>query len=188
MNKSTPWRISCNEGCATKQHLAGGAVLYKKKYGKITVSAWLNTEMERSNPFVMLTVGALLTAAGILVRILVGSPYRTILMMSVRDMMPPVWLMTVAWSLAFFTVGCAAGFVFAYRIKGSKEEKYRGSLFFVLLAVSELCWYPTVFGAHLLLIGLLECILILILSLAVTFSFYRISKFAGMLLFLHDII
>ncbi len=161
--------------------------MYKKKYGKMTVSAWLNTEMEHSNPFIMLTVGALLTVAGILVRMFVGSPYRTILMMGVKDMVPPVWLMTLAWTFAFFTVGCAAGFIFAYRIKGSREEKYRGSLFFVLLAVVELCWYPTVFGAQMVFIGLLESILILVLSLAVTFSFYRISKFAGMLLFLHDI-
>ena len=32
----------------------GGAVLYKKKYGKVTVNAWLNMEMEQSRPAVMI--------------------------------------------------------------------------------------------------------------------------------------
>ena len=160
--------------------------MYKKQYGKMTVNAWLTSEMERSSPLLMLTVGVLLTVAGILVRVMVGSPYRTILELGIGELVPPVWLMTVLWTLCFFIIGCAAGFALGYR-GGCKEEKYKGFMFFVLLAVLELCWYPALFGADLVFISVLLSILILCLSLAVTFSFYRVTKFAGMIFFLHDI-
>ena len=161
--------------------------MYRKKYGRLTVNAWLNAEMERSNPFVMLTVGVLLTVAGILVRAWVGSPYRTILHLGIGDLIPPAWLMAFLWSVAFLIIGCAAGFVLAYRTGGCDGEKYKGCMYFVLLAVLELCWYPTLFGANLVFLSVLESILILCLSLAVTFSFYRVTKFAGMLFLLHDV-
>lgn len=160
--------------------------MYKKQYGKMTVNAWLTAEMERSSPFIMLTVGVLLTVAGILVRMTVGSPYRTILELGIGELVPPVWLMTVLWTLCFFIIGCAAGFALGYR-NGCNEEKYKGCMFFVLLAVAELGWYPVLFGANLVFISVLLSILILCLSLAVTFSFYRLTKFAGMLFLLHDI-
>lgn len=165
----------------------GVLFLHKKKYGKMTVNAWLNCEMERSNPYVMLAIGVLLVALGILVRAFTGSPYQAILAMNIREMIPPVWLMTLLWSVALFTVGSAAGFVLAYRAGGCEVEKYKGCMFFVLLAVLELLWYPTFFGAHLVFVSVLEAILILCLSIAVTASFYRVTKFAGMLLFLHDV-
>lgn len=161
--------------------------MHKKQYGKMTVGAWLNTEIERSNPIVMLTVGILLTLVGIPIRIGVGSPYRTIRILGIEDLLPPVWLLTMLWMLAAFTVGCAAGFVIAYRVGGRREEKYRGCLYFVLLAIVELCWYPTLFGGQLVFLSVLESILALCLSLAVTFSFYRVTKFAGMIFLLHDI-
>ena len=161
--------------------------MHKRKYGKLTVNAWLNSEMEHSNPFVMVAVGVLLTVAGILVRAWVGSPYRTILVLGIDELTPPVWIMTLLWSLAFLTIGCAAGFVLGYRAGGCEAEKYKGCMFFVLLAVLELCWYPTLFGANLVFLSVLESILILCLSVAVTFSFYRVTKFAGMIFFLHDI-
>ena len=161
--------------------------MHKKQYGKMTVSAWLASEMERSNPFVMLTVGVLPVLAGIPVRIWVGSPYRTILLLGIDDRVPPVWLMMLCWTVALFTVGCAAGFVFAYRACGRREEKYKGCMFFILLAVLEFCWYPAFFGAQMIFLSALLAIACLCVSLAATFSFYRVTKFAGMIFLLHDI-
>lgn len=161
--------------------------MYKKKYGKVTVNAWLNMEMEQSRPSVMVLFGILMMAAGIIVRIAVGSPYMTILALDIADLLPPVWLMSLLWTFAFLTIGCAAGFVLGYRAGGCEVDKYKGSMLFVVLAVLELCWYPTLFGAGFLFLSVLECILILCFSVGVTLCYYRVSKFAGVLFLLHDI-
>jgi tryptophan-rich sensory protein len=68
-------------------------------------------------------------------------------------------------------------------------KKY--SLFFFIggvgYAVLELLWYPTLFGSSLVFLSVLESILILCLAICVTLCFYRVTKFAGMILLLHDI-
>jgi len=77
--------------------------------------------------------------------------------------------------------------VMSYRLGGCEAEKYKGCLYFVLLTGVELLWYPTLFGAQLVFLSVLEAILILCLSIVVTLYFYRVTKLAGMLFFLHDI-
>ncbi len=161
--------------------------MHKKRYGKMTVNAWLNSEMEQSRPIVMAIGGVLLLVAGIMVRAFVGSPYPTMLLLEISDLVPPVWIMTLLWSLSFFSIGAAAGFVLGYRVGGNEGEKYKGCMFFVLLAVLELCWYPVLFGANLVFLSILVSIVILCLAVAVTVCFYRVSKLAGMILFFHDI-
>ena len=161
--------------------------MHNKKYGRMTVSAWLNAEMENSNPIIMLLSGFLITVFGIVVRVTVGSPYRVMLELGINDLVPPAWVMTALWSLSFFTVGCAAGFVLVYRTVGREAEKYKGCLLFFVLAVLELLWYPTLFGAGLVFLSVLESILILCLSVCVTVIFYRVTRFSGMLLLLHDV-
>lgn len=161
--------------------------MYKKKYGKMTVNAWLNSELDRSSPVLMIVIGALLVIGAILVRAFVGSPYRTMMELGIADLVPPVWLMTFLWSVSFFVIGCAAGFVLGYRIGGCEGEKYKGCMLFVLLAVLELSWYPALFGANLVFLSVLLSIAILCLAVAVTGCFYRVSKLAGMLLLFHDV-
>ena len=153
----------------------------------MTVNAWLNSEMEQTRPVCMIFMGAIMVLCGILVRASTGSPYRTMMELGIGDLVPPVWLMTMLWTATFFLIGCAAGFVLGYRYGGRDCEKYKGGMYFILLAVLELCWYPTLFGANLVFLSVLESVLILCVSLGVTFCFYRVSKFAGMLLLLHDI-
>ena len=83
-----------------------GAVLYKKRYGRMTVSAWLNSELEQTKPILMVIVGTLLLLIGGLVRLGVGSPYRMMLELGIGDLVPPVWLFTLLQLLGFLTVGC----------------------------------------------------------------------------------
>ena len=161
--------------------------MHKKKYGKMTVNAWLTMEMERSNPFVMIALGVLLTVTALLVRGWTGSPYGVLLALDIRDLIPSVWIMTLLWSISFLTIGSAGGFVIAYRACGREIEKYKGCMFFILLVVMELLWYPAFFGAQVIFLSVLLAILCLCLAIAVTFFFYRVTKFAGMLLFLHDV-
>ncbi len=161
--------------------------MYKKGYGRMTVRAWLNVELERSSPVLMLVFGFLLLIAALTVRFCVGAPYRMILETGIADMIPPVWLLALLWSLSFFLIGCAAGFVLGYRMDGCESEKYKGCMLFILLALLELCWYPTFFGVGLIFVSVLEALLILCLSIWIMGCFYRVSKFAGMLFLFHNI-
>lgn len=161
--------------------------MFKKKYGKMTVGAWLNMEMEQTRPAIMLLGGGVMLLSGIFVRFFSGSPHMTLLALGMVDRIPPVWLLALLWSCSFFTVGCAAGFVLGYRNRGCDVDKYKGSMLFILAAVLELCWYPTFFCARLVFLSVLESILILCLCVGATLCFYRVSKFAGVLLLFHDV-
>ncbi|MBR5119383.1 MAG: hypothetical protein IKV02_00160, partial [Clostridia bacterium] len=99
--------------------------MYKKKYGRMTVGAWLNMEMEHTNPLWMILMGGGLMVGGMLVRFFVGSPYKTLMTMGVSDIVPPSWLMALLWTVSFLVVGCAAGFAFGYRSRGCEVDKYK---------------------------------------------------------------
>ena len=174
-------------GASKTASLLGGAVLFKKKYGKITVGAWLNIEMKQSSLGLSIFVGALLMGGGFVVRFLTGSPHMTLLALHVGNIVPPVWLMGLLWSITFFTIGCAAGFILGYRDRGCEVEKYKGGMLFVLLAVLELCWYPTLFVKGLVLLATIEAMAMVFFSILTAVSFLRVSKFSGIILVFHTI-
>ena len=161
--------------------------MYKKKYGKMTVSAWLSSEMEQSSVAWMLIVGVACMLGGWGVRFSVGSPYAFLHALAVPEHLPPVWIMALMWSIALFTVGCAGGYVLGFRERGRGAEKYRGCLLFLFLVVCEMLWYAIFFGAHLVFISTLLTVLILCTAVAVTVAFCRVSKFASSILLLHDL-
>lgn len=153
----------------------------------MTVRAWLNAEMDCANPILTVAIGILTLFGGIFVRLKVGNPYRVMLETGIADIVPPVWLMTLLWSVTLFVIGCAAGFALGYRKSGCAIEKYKGFLLFSILALTELAWYYVFFGKALLFLSVLTAIAVCVLSVWVTSLFYRVTKFAGMLFLLHDI-
>lgn len=153
----------------------------------MTVRAWLNSETDCANAPLTVGAGLLLLIAAIIVRVKVGSPYRVMMEMGIGDIVPPVWLMGLLWSLSLFLIGCAAGFVLGYRRGGCGIEKYKGCMIFVLLSALELVWYYIFFGKSLLFISVLLSIAILCLSIWITALFYRVTKLAGMIFLLHDV-
>ena len=161
--------------------------MYKKKYGRMTVSAWLASEMEQSSIVWMLVIGFVCLLGGWGVRISVGSPYTFLHTLNVLQNLPPVWLMTFLWSVALFTVGCAGGYVLGFHERGRGTEKYRGCLLFFFLMLCELLWYAVFFGAELVFISSLLSVCILCTAVAVTAAFCRVSKFASTILLLHDL-
>lgn len=161
--------------------------MYKKKYGRMTSAAWINDELDQSSLVCTLFCGIVLTVAYFVIRSITGSPYRMMLELGISDIMPPVWLFSLLQMLGFLVIGCAAGLVLGWKDSSCAVEKYRGALFFVLMAVIELCWYPTLFGGGLVFLCVLEAVLMTCLSLMVAYSFFRISGLSGILLSLHSI-
>jgi tryptophan-rich sensory protein len=153
----------------------------------MTVKAWFRLEMENSWPIGMMISGILSMLAAIIVRFSVGAPYTALLELNACDILSPVWLFMTFWCLSFFVTGAAAGFILGYRICLYDAEKYKGCLLFIVLLLLELCWYPVLFGARLVLISALLSVLILALSIWVTGYFHRVSKLGGILCLLHDV-
>lgn len=161
--------------------------MYRRKYGRMTASAWLNAELEQSSCFLTVFCGALMTVAYFVIRWLTGSPYRKMLELGISDIMLPVWLFSLLQLFGFLTIGCAAGLVLGWRDGSCTVEKYKGCLFFVLFAALELCWYPTLFGGGLMFLCVLEVLLMMLLVMFTMLCFFRVSRFSGTLLLLHSV-
>lgn len=161
--------------------------MYKRKYGRMTAAAWFNSELEQTSLFFVLFCGIVLTVAYFVIRSITGNPYRVMLELGIADIMPPVWLFSLLQLLGFLTIGCAAGVVLGWKDTSCAVDKYKGALFFVLMAVIELCWYPTLFGGGLVFLSVLEALLMTCLSLIVTLYFFRISGLSGILQSLHSV-
>lgn len=156
-------------------------------YRRMTLRAWIGRETEQTGTGWMILSGGMTLLAFIAVRTFCGNPYRAILELGISDLIPPVWLFTLLQALAFFTAGCAAGFVLGYRTPGCAAEKYRGCMLFVLAAAVELAWYPVFFSSMMVLAAVLVALLAFLLAILTTVSFFRVSRFSGILFVLHDI-
>lgn len=154
---------------------------------RLSLGARLNLEISQSVPALAIASGIVLAVAWIATRIASGSPYRVILALGISDLLPPVWLMDLLSVFAFFTVGAAAGLVLGFRSPVKDGEKYKSSMLFVLLAVLELCRYPTLFVREWVFLSVLESVLILCLSVCVTVGFFRVAKLSGVVFLLHDV-
>lgn len=148
--------------------------MYRRKYGRMTALGWMSAEMRQTSPALSVIVGCLCAILYVAVRSASGTPYAVMLALGIGDLVPPVWLMTALRFLSFLTLGCAA-------------EKYRGGMFFLLLLALELCWYPTLFRSAQVFLAVLESLAVLVLSLLVTVSFFRVSRIAGTILVLHSV-
>ena len=161
--------------------------MFGKRYGRMTARAWLSREAEQTSIITTLAVAILATLCYLTVRILCESPYRVMLELGISDLIPPVWLFTLLQTLAFFTAGCAAGFVLGYCSFGCAAEKYKGCMLYVLVTVLELCWYPSLFVGGLVFLTLVESLLAMALAILTTIVFFRVSCFSGFIFVLHDI-
>lgn len=161
--------------------------MFGKRPLKITARAWLSQQTAQTSLILTLIVGGVTLLCYLFVRFLCGAPYRMMLELAISDIVPPVWLFTLLQAVAFFTAGCAAGFVLGYRPVCCLAAKYKGGMLFVLAAAVELCWYPFLFIGGLVVVTLLQSILALALAILTTVSFFRVSSFAGWIFAFHSV-
>lgn len=161
--------------------------MFGRRKWRMTTRAWLSQEVSQTSLILTPVVGVLTLLCYIFLRALCGAPYRIMLELGISDLIPPVWLFTLLQAVAFFTIGCAAGFVLGFRPSCSMAEKYKGGMLFVLTAAVELCWYPLLFVGGAVFLSLLQSAVALALAVMTTVSFFRVSRFAGWIFVLHDV-
>ena len=131
-----------------------------------------------------LVFGALLAACGMGVRFWCGAPYAGMTQMGIRDVIPPVWLMSICWTLWYFLLGAALGAVlraFGRNCIGA----WRGAFFFLLMIGVGFLWYPLFFVKQNLVLSLLTVMVVLVLCCVCALHWQALSLVAGAILWLH---
>ena len=89
---------------------------------------------------------------------------------------PPNWLFAPVWTTLYIAMAVAAWRV--WKITGLKSPEM--TVWFVQLALNAI-WTPLFFGAHLLLLALVEMALLWLAILATLILFWRRDRIAGLL-------
>lgn len=134
----------------------------------------------------ILICGGVNALVGVLIRLLVGSPYATVYLWRIESFIPPVWFMTLCFTIAFFAVGAVFGGVL-FRRRGSDADRYRGGMLYLLLLFAEYLWYPLFFGAGQAFLSLLLIAVILFLCVMIILNWWHFCRVSSVLTILHGL-
>ena len=115
----------------------------------------------------------------VLIRFLSGSPYRVWLLLNVRQLLPPLWILSLLDGLFLLAMGFACGVIMASRRKSEQYAKYRGGMFFVLLFSLRFAAYPLLFRGAMLEVSLICMILTCIIGLVCSKLFLDTNRLSG---------
>ncbi len=93
---------------------------------------------------------------------------------------PPGWIFGPVWTLLYITIGLSLYLFWSARGKASAKQK--GYLFFILQLVCNFLWSLIFFNLHAILWGLVDIILMLILTITTIYYFNKISRNSALLL------
>lgn len=91
--------------------------------------------------------------------------------------MPPEWLFPVVWTILYILMGVSAYLVY----ESDTEEKYIGLAVYVLQLIFNFLWLIIFFNIRNLLFAFVWLVFLWVLVLAMTISFYKVNKTAGLL-------
>ncbi len=123
--------------------------------------------------------------AGILSRILSGSPIYMLRLCGLIGKIPKAWVFTLIWSLWYLILGFLFGFVLGSRRVGREVPKYKGSLWFVCMMLFNIVWYPLFFKSGTVSLALVDLAIIILFCFLCSVEYYKVYKIAGILLSIH---
>lgn len=91
---------------------------------------------------------------------------------------PPNWIFGPVWTSLYILMGIAAGIVW----NSKDDEKVRALLLFILQFMFNLAWSYIFFARHEIGMAFAEIIIMLLLIILTTISFFRVKKIAGYLM------
>ena len=131
-----------------------------------------------------LIFGAGLVLCAMAVRFWWGSPNTGITQLGIREVLPPVWLISLLWTLWYFVLGATLGCMicsYGNRCIGA----WRGAFFFLLMICVGFLWYPLFFVRLNLMLSLLVIVVTAVLAGVCALQWQGISPVAGAVLWLH---
>ena len=131
-----------------------------------------------------LAFGAGVALCGMGIRFWCGSPNTGITQMGIRELIPPVWLMSLLWMLWYFLLGAVLGAIL-YAYGRNCIGAWRGAFFFLLMIFVGFLWYPLFFVKQQLVLSLLVIVVAAGLCAVCALHWQCLSLGAGVVLWLH---
>lgn len=128
---------------------------------------------------------AIVLLAGVLARLLSGSPLYMLRLTGIRNCVPKAWVFTLIWTVWYIALGFSFGFILGSRSPGKEICKYKGSLWFVCMMIFNIIWYPLFFKAGTVFIALMDSLLIILFCLLTALQYFKISRVIGVIFALH---
>jgi len=118
----------------------------------------------------------ILLLIAIFVRWVCGGPISTLHFVGAKELIPPIWLMVLLFSVSYIVAGLALGFALGTQFCVRAERKYQGAMWFVLSLALGYAWYPLFFCAKLFLVSIIVCALCLFSSICASICFADVSR------------
>ena len=139
------------------------------------------------NRFLTLPVlvgGVVIFAIALCTRLSVGTPYVVLHKLGVLDILPPVWLVGLIWSLLYVLAGAVSGYLLSCPLRNAVKETFlwRGCTFMVSSFVLSLAWYALLFGKFWLLPSWICLCFGCVCAVFCAISWWKISKTPAMLI------
>jgi tryptophan-rich sensory protein len=131
--------------------------------------------------------GGVLLLAATLVRGVCGSPYENGILLHCKDLLPPVWLMTLLWMVWYVLLGGAFALVMSDRRCDpyTVSQRLGGGMTYLGMLMLGFLWYPTFFCAGRVFAAALVVLGVLALCVFTALLYWRAYRPAALLLFAH---
>lgn len=139
---------------------------------------------------VLLIGASLCVLAGACVRLLSGSPYGYGMMVQFGALLPPVWLMSLGWTLWYAVLGATFAATLWHAARRScavRAEVYRAGMLFLSMVFVGLWWYPVFFVACDAFLALLISLAVLALCVLTAIAYWRVARPAAAVLIAHAV-
>ncbi len=133
-------------------------------------------EYERTNKKCVIGIPLLLLFLGIFTRWVSGSPLSTLHYIGARQLVPPIWIMVLLFSVSYVLAGIALGTALGNRHSPRGEKKYQGAMWFCISLFLGYAWYPLFFCARVFLVSTAVSVLCLFSAICATICFASVSK------------
>ena len=141
-----------------------------------------------SRPAMLIGAFAMMVA-GWLTRSVCGSPNQQGIMLQFGDQIPPVWVMTVLWTLWYLILGGMVGGIMSDRRENGWEAvcRYRGALLFLCMAFLGFLWYPVFFVCARFFVAAIMLLLVLACCGGCAWFYAKASRLVGGVLLVHAV-
>ena len=123
--------------------------------------------------------------AGMLSRLLSGSPIYMLRFTGLWHRVPKAWMFTIIWTFWYVLLGFCFGFVLGSKTIVREVHKYKGSLWFVVMMVFNIIWYPLFFKAGAVFLSLVDVALIILFCFLAAWEYLKLYKFIGVMMLSH---